>query len=259
MSFQEIWPLALSVFLLGMAKGGFPVGPLALQMIVLLWPGEVDPARTAVGFMLPMLCAMDICAVTVYRRHIDWKSVLPLVPWAIVGVAIATPVFLAKGTGLAVPDKAIKLCIGFVGLFFVLYQLLKRRILDRLESDLSDSIVVRAGVGLTSGIISTIAHAAGPIVQMYLLPRKQPKQVFVASMAAFFFVLNYVKLVPFLLTGTIRPELLKPMLVCLPFIPLGVLLGYFAVKIIPQKAYVILIYSTLFLTSLRLTTKVLFE
>jgi uncharacterized membrane protein YfcA len=259
MNIQEIWPLALSVLLMGMAKGGFPVGPLALQMIVLLWPGEVDPARTAVGFMLPMLCAMDICAVTIYRKQIDWRSVLPVIPWAVLGVAIATPVFLAKGTGLAVPDKAIKLCIGLVGLFFVLYQVVKKRILDRLESGRSNSIIVRAGVGVSSGIVSTIAHAAGPIVQMYLLPRGQPKQVFVASMAAFFFVLNYVKLVPFLLTGTIRPELLKPMLVCLPFIPLGVLMGYFAVKVIPQKAYIVLIYSTLFLTSVRLTTKVLFE
>lgn len=240
---------------MGMAKGGFPVGPLALQMVVLLWPGKVDPTRSAIGFMLPMLCAMDICAVTIYRKHIDWKVIKPLFLWAALGVALATPVFLAKGTAIAVPDKFIKLCIGVVGLSFVVYQALRTRIIRKLEAVGTESVVVKAGVGLLSGIVSSIAHAAGPIMQMYLLPRRQPKRVFVATMAAFFFVLNFVKLVPFVATGTISPDYIKPMLMCLPFIPVGVALGYFAVRLIPQKAYVLLIYTTLFITSVRLILK----
>lgn len=257
MNFTELWPLVLSVFLMGMSKGGFPVGPLALQLIVMLWPGEVNPARTAVAFMLPMLCVMDICSVIVYRKHIDWKIVLPVIPWAVLGVAIATPVFLAKGTGLTVPDNMIKLCIGVVGLFFVFYQLFRARIADRIKSGSADSIVVKMGVGVSSGIISTIAHAAGPIFQMYLLPKKQEKRVFMASMAAFFFVLNHVKLIPFIWTGSIGSELIRPMLICLPFIPVGVGLGYLIVKIMPQKVFVVMIYSTLFITSVRLIAKVL--
>jgi len=247
----------LAVFLMGMAKGGFPVGPLALQIVVLLWPGKVDPTRSAVGFMLPMLCAMDIFAVAIYRKHINWRLILPLVPWAALGVAAATPVFLSKRTAIAAPDSVIKLCIGCVGIFFVLHQALRSRINQKLEGAKADSSVVKGGVGLLTAVISVIAHAGGPIMQMYLLPKRQPKREFVATMAAFFFILNYIKLGPFVWTGTIGPELLKPMLLCMPFIPVGVLLGYFAVRVIPQKAYVVLIYATLFLTSIKLVSQVL--
>ena len=73
MNYSDIWPLVLAVFLMGMAKGGFPVGLLALQLVVLLWPGTTDPTRSAMGFMLPMLCVMDIFAVAIYRKHIAWK------------------------------------------------------------------------------------------------------------------------------------------------------------------------------------------
>ena len=241
---------------MGMSKGGFPVGPLALQMIVLLWPGKIDPTRSAIGFMLPLLCVMDVCAVAIYRKDINWRIISPLFLWSLLGVALATPVFLAKGTAIAVPDKIIKLCIGVVGLSFVLYQALHTRILSKLEASGTESPLVKAGIGLLSGLISSIAHAAGPIMQMYLLPRKQPKKEFVATMAAFFFVLNFIKLVPFIATGTISTDQVKPMLLCLPFIPVGVLLGYFAVRLIPQKAYVILIYATLLVTSLSLIVKV---
>jgi hypothetical protein len=143
-----------------------------------------------------------------------------------------------------------------VGLSFVVYQVLRARILSRLEAAGTESRIVKAGVGLLSGLISSIAHAAGPIMQMYLLPRKQPKKEFVATMAAFFFVLNFIKLVPFIATGTISRDEVRPMLLCLPVIPVGVLLGYFAVKVIPQKAYIILIYATLLVTSLSLIGKV---
>ena len=257
MNFSEIWPLVLAVFLMGMAKGGFPVGLLALQIVVLLWPGTADPTRSAVGFMLPMLCVMDIFAVAIYRKHIAWKLIVPVMPWAALGVALATPVFLAKGTAIAVPDGVIKMCIGCVGLVFVLQQALRARILSRLSANRSESRLMVRGIGFLTGITSTIAHAGGPIMQMYLLPKKQPKREYVATMAAFFFALNYLKLVPFIATGTITTDMFKPMLMCLPFIPVGVALGYLAVRLIPQKAYVILIYTMLFLTSVRLITKVL--
>ena len=72
---QSLAWIALAVFLLGMSKGGFPVGPVALQIFVLFWPAAVDPARAAVSFMLPILCAMDIIAVIFYRKDIVWRSI----------------------------------------------------------------------------------------------------------------------------------------------------------------------------------------
>lgn len=259
MSLTEMWPLWLAIFLMGASKGGFPVGPLALQMVVLLWPAQTEQARSAIGFMLPLLCVMDVFAVIAYRKHIEWKSVVPVMPWAALGVAVATPVFLAKGSAITVSDGFIKLCIGFIGLGFVSYQALRKLIIRKMEETRPDSMLVKAGVGVASGVVSLVAHAAGPIMQIYLLPKRQKKEVYVASMAVFFFFLNFIKLVPFIWTGTIQPEMWKVMLVCLPFIPVGVAAGYWLVRIIPQKWYVLLIYGLLFLTSLRMIAKELFS
>lgn len=42
------------------------------------------------GIVLPMLIFADIFAVTYYHRYASWRHVLLALPWAIVGVIIAT-------------------------------------------------------------------------------------------------------------------------------------------------------------------------
>jgi hypothetical protein len=46
-----------------MSKGGLPVAPVALPILILAWPDRNAAARQAVAFMLPLLCAMDIVAL----------------------------------------------------------------------------------------------------------------------------------------------------------------------------------------------------
>lgn len=259
MNISDIWPLWVSSFLIAMSKGGFPVGMLGMQLVVLLWPGQVDQARSGIGFILPLLCLMDVFAVWTYRRHIDWKSVAPLFPWAAAGVAAATPVFLMNNTAVKSSDSLIAAFIGCTGILFVVYELLRKVILKRLEGRRPSSMVANAGVGFCSGVVSLVAHAAGPIMQMYLLPRKQAKEVYAASLAAFFLVLNMIKLPLYILTDSTTKEMVTPILTCLPFVPLGVLSGYWMVRILPQKVYVALIYGILFCTSLRLIGRAVFS
>ena len=47
--------IGFSLFLIGMSKGGFPIGTIALPILILVWPVQARAAREAVGFMLPML------------------------------------------------------------------------------------------------------------------------------------------------------------------------------------------------------------
>ena len=63
--------MGVAVFLLGMSKGGFPVGAIALPVLILIWPDQTHAAKSAVAFMLPLLCVMDIVAWSFYRSHID--------------------------------------------------------------------------------------------------------------------------------------------------------------------------------------------
>lgn len=47
-----------------------------------------------------------------------------------------------------------------------------------------------------SGLTSTIAHAGGPPLSVYLLPQQLEKAVLVGTTVIFFAVINAVKLVP---------------------------------------------------------------
>ena len=116
---QMVW-IGLSILLMGMNKGGFPVGNIALPLLILVWPGDVEPAKTAVAFMLPLLCVMDIFGVLFYRKHIQWRRLICLMPGTVAGVAVASVVFVAKESALlSVPDRWLKLTIGILGIVFV--------------------------------------------------------------------------------------------------------------------------------------------
>jgi uncharacterized protein len=254
---EMIW-IAAALFLMGVSKGGIPVGQIALQMLILFWPGEIDPARTAIAFMLPSLCVMDLVAVFIYRRHIDWSCIRPLLGWTLLGVVIASVAFVSRGSSLVVPDRWIKLAIGFIGLLFVFYQLIARRLLARIAmAGAEPSGVIRFATGFSAGIISTLAHAAGPILQMYLLPRNLPKLTFTAVSAVYFCMLNITKMVPFTISGRIEPEHYILTLCFLPLIPVGVLVGVLLIHVMRQKHFNPLIYGILFLTSINLIWRAL--
>jgi uncharacterized membrane protein YfcA len=254
----ELVAIGLSLLLLGMNKGGFPVGSIAIPLLVLVWPSQSNAARGAVGFMLPMLCLMDIVAVTLYRKEIEWKELLPILPGSLFGVAIASALFVSEHNALiAVSDKVLKTAIGILGLIFVGYFAARKWIFAQLHHASKPNWTVGTGYGIVAGITSTLAHAAVPVMQMYLLPQHLPKLRFAATMAAYFFVLNLMKMIPFTLLGRIQADNLMLGIVMLPVIPMGVLLGHALVKVTKQQHYVGFIYTVLLVTSVMLIVKAL--
>jgi len=111
--------------------------------------------------------------------------------------------------------------------------------------------------GFAAGMTSTLAHAAGPVMQMYLLPQHLEKKKFAGTNCAFFWILNLVKLIPFILLGRNQPENLQLGGVLLPVIPLGVALGWWMTHKTEQKHYTALIYIVLLITSVTLIIKAL--
>ena len=255
---SELIAIAASLLLLGMSKGGFPVGSIALPLMVLVWPSQASAARGAVGFMLPLLCLMDIVAILIYRRQIEWKRLLRVLPGAMAGVLLASVLFISDHNALiAVSDRVLKVAIGTVGLLFVSYFAARKWILARLDAAAEPGWAIGSGFGIVAGITSSLAHAAGPLMQMYLLPQHLPKLRFAATMAGFFFVLNLAKMIPFTLLGRIQVDSLMLGAVMLPVIPVGVGLGYLLVRITKQRHYVGFIYAALCVTSIVLIVKAL--
>jgi len=68
----------------------------------------VMPARSSVGFVLPMLCLADVIAIIYWRHHVHWSSLLRLMPWALLGIAIGY-YWLSR-----ISDKLLMLIIGLI-------------------------------------------------------------------------------------------------------------------------------------------------
>ncbi|MCF7817404.1 MAG: sulfite exporter TauE/SafE family protein [Kiritimatiellales bacterium] len=252
---SDLFWIELSLFLTGMSKGGFPVGAIALPVLILVWPGQAQAARAAVGFMLPMLCLMDVVALAFYWHKVQWGRLIYLMPATVAGVALASFLFVSDESALiAVSDRALKIMIGALGILFVVYFAAKKWILRHIHA--SEPTWTKGSVfGFAAGITSTLAHAAGPVMQMYLLPQQLEKKKFAGTSCAFFWMLNLVKLLPFAMLGRIQPEGLKLGAVLLPVIPLGVAFGWWLTHKTEQKHYTILIYAVLLITSIALIVK----
>jgi len=90
-----------------------------------------------------------------------------------------------------------------------------------------------------------MGNTAGPIMSLYLLAMRLPKLNFIGTAAWFFFLINVFK-VPFhvLSWKTISLQTLALNLAMAPALIGGLYLGIKIVKVIPEKAYRILVIVT---------------
>ena len=82
--------------------------------------------------------------------------------------------------------------------------------------------------GLTGGfaaVSSTLAHAAGPIIVMYLLPLRLDRQLFVGTCAVYFFILNTAKLPAYYASGQFAHAAISFTLRLLPLVVAGAILA----------------------------------
>ena len=106
--------------------------------------------------------------------------------------------------------------------------------------------------GAASGFTSTLAHAGGPPFAIYLLPQKLDKTVFVGTSVIFFFVVNYVKLVPYYFLGQLNVGNLAAALLFAPLAPLGIGLGVWLHRRVSERAFYRVSYALLFATGAKL-------
>jgi uncharacterized membrane protein YfcA len=91
--------------------------------------------------------------------------------------------------------------------------------------------------GVAAGFSSTVANAAGPVMNLYLLSRKLPKEEFVATGAWFFFVLNLVKAPVYAYHDLYSRDSLTFDALMIPVVLAGALTGRWVVRVMPQKLF----------------------
>ena len=172
------WLLGIfSAFMIGVAKTGAPgVSTMVAPLMVL----TVGDARLAAAWTLPVLSTADVFAVTYWRRHAEARQLFSLIPWVLAGIA-------GGAVALSLNELAIRRIIGGIIVGMVVVYLWRR------FSPNPQVAGNPAFYGICTGFATTVANAAAPVMNLYLLTRKLPKEKFVATGAWFFFVVNLLK------------------------------------------------------------------
>jgi tetratricopeptide (TPR) repeat protein len=108
------------------------------------------------------------------------------------------------------------------------------------------------GLGAFAGLASTLAHAGGPVINLFLLPQKLEKEVFVGTVIKYFFIGNVVKLIPYFQQGLMTRQAAVVGLLLLPCVVLGTLSGVYLNRRFSGRSFRIVVYSLAFCIGLYL-------
>jgi uncharacterized membrane protein YfcA len=252
------WPSILlagfAVMFIGVAKAGFGggLGMLVTPLCVLAFG-----SKTAIGILLPLLCAGDLFSLYHYWRRWRAENLKFLLPGVVIGVIIGVQL-----VGQFSP-RQLNIAIGLIALLFVAFQLTKEK-LFRTEGAFAPNHSIGIPCGIGMGITSTFAHGAGPVAAMFLMPQRLPKEIFVGTSVLLFTFVNWIKL-PFFCVdrsmvdlplfapqALITSETLLTSAKFFPLVPLGVWVGVWLNRRFSEKNFVRVIYAILLITGLQL-------
>jgi uncharacterized membrane protein YfcA len=178
-----------------------------------------------------------------YRGRFDRTNLFILLPAALIGILVGSLTFRYLS------DANIRIMIGGIAIFFVFHYFLGQR----GERPKTKANRVKGGFwGLIAGFVSFGVHAGGLPVNIYLLPQRLDKTLFVGTTVIFFAIVNYVKLIPYALLGQLNLDNLLTSLILVPFVPLGFWLGINLHKRVNEKLFYLLAYSFLFIAGVKL-------
>ena len=221
--------VAVAAFLLGVTKGGLSgLGPL-LPLVV----SFAVPTSVALGVLLPLLMIGDVLALWAHWRHWDGEIVRRILPGAALGVLVAS-IFLQS-----VSDDGLRIFLAVSVLAFTCYRMAEPII--RARTALREPKPI-AGVwgwvaGGVSGVTSTVAHVGGPPLAVYLLSARVKPRPYVATSAALFFFINWMKVPGYLAADLFDRELLVALAPAALLILPGVLAGRWVVARIQQRVF----------------------
>jgi uncharacterized membrane protein YfcA len=221
------WALAAAAaFIAGLSKTGIPgLGIIFVPLFAL-----VLPARMSTGALLPLLIVGDFVAVIWYRRNAVWRHLLRLLPWAVGGIVIG---FFALGR---IDDRQLRPVIAVVVIVMLVVGLW-RDLATRGKARIPSGLWFAALAGVLAGATTMLANAAGPVMMVYLLAMRLPKDEFLGTGAWFFAVVNWVK-VPFSVgLGLITPQSLFLDAALSGGVLLGAFVGILAARRLPEKAF----------------------
>jgi len=237
----------IGVLFIGFSKAGFGggLGMLTTPLCVLAFSAKGKEPSFAIGVLLPLLCAGDAFSIYHYWGKWERKNLAYLLPGVVIGVVIGIRLFQRYS------NRQLNLIIGVLAVLFVVFQLVKEKIY-RAEGVFAPSYKTGVPFGIGTGITSTFAHGAGPVVSLFLIPQNMTKELYVGTTVLVFTWVNWIKMPFFLYQGIITRDTLLTGLCFFPLVPLGVWLGIWLNRKVSEKLFLNLVYLITFLTGLQL-------
>ena len=244
------WLFVVAAILIqGISKSGFAggAGILSLPLMMLVMP--VDKVSAT---LLPLLILCDMNAIYNHRKNKVWRTILEIYIPSIIGILIGAWVWWKIGReGVESYRVVIKRFVGVIAIVFALYILAKEASLKWVEHHkMGRKTAVVAGI--SAGFTSTIAHAAGPIVSLYMFSQGLGKTLFVGTVAWTFTLINLTKLPFYIGVGLVDFSVLRFDLILIPLIPIGSYLGKWMHDKVSEKRFNRIILVLTFIAGLQL-------
>ena len=232
-----------AVIVLGLAKGGFAgVGVIAVPLMAL----AVSPVLAA-SITLPILIVQDVVSVWAFRRTWDRGVLILMLPSAAIGIGLgyALAAFVRPG--------AVELAVGVISVVFAVQRLWVDRPGAPVREGRAERVPWRGVLaGIAAGFTSQIAHAGGPPFQIYVLPKRLPRDVFIGTSALFFATVNWMKVPAYWALGQFTPQALSTAAVLLPLAIASTWAGVWLVRRVPAERFYQIIYGLLIVVGAKL-------
>lgn len=230
-----------AVILLGLSKGGFVgLGALSLPMLAL----AISPVRAA-AILLPILIVQDVVGVWAFRKSWDGHVLAWMLPGSMIGIALAY-VFAAR-----VSEGAVLGVVGAISILFGAYRLWTDRH-GALSAPAKSPGWVGTLAGIASGFTSQIAHAGQPPFQIWVLPKRLPRDVLVGTTAIFFAATNWFKVPAYWALGQFSHENMLAAATLLPVAIASTFAGVWLVRRVSPARFYTAIYALMILVGVKL-------
>lgn len=230
----------IALLMTAVGKGGFGgLGALSVPILMMVMPPQ--SATLAVAMWAPMLIICDLFTLPFYAKECDWRPILLLAPWTTLGLFAGR---LCLDWFRQTPEAGVwlKVTIGVLSILFALSQAGRYYVARRTQRQVVPWVPrwwQAAPFGIVAGITTMLAHAAGSIFAMYMIPQQLDRRVFVGTSTRYYLIFNTLK-IPFFMatipslvgdasaapqTGYLTWESVRLVLWLVPLVPAGVFAG----------------------------------
>lgn len=232
---------AMGVILMGISKSGFGAGLGFLAVPIVASQSNVN---VALALMLPILMCIDLVGLRIFIKHANFRILRFALPSAMLGI-LAGIIFFKEIT-----PQFLSLSIGIFTLAFLAHRLW---LANYPTKKAQNHLPVFGGLMSTiSGFTSFIAHNGGPPMTAYMLTQKMDALTYTATLGIFFTAINLAKWLPYGYLGLLNWNELVSSIILMPLVPLGVFLGFYIAKHMPQHIYYKIVYVSMFIAGIKM-------